>query len=466
VTTPRLPGPGFAHLDAPAARAAPAPENRVYLGFIASSLVVALAAGFSFGVVLPLSMSGAIPWEERVPHMLQAHGWAQLQGWAGLFVAGMSMRLVPLFSGRPAIRGTYALPVLVLLVVSVVTRAVAEPFVSGAPGDALIVAGGLAGAVAMAAVATALGFTLSRARRRNAPWYFFAWTGAAWWAAWGLLTALAALRAGSNGRLTPVVFDDTLTWIVLAGVIGNIIWAVQSRSVPIFFGRKSPPLRRVVVPWALLNAGALCLTLSLLPMSDSTRFRVAGVGLALVGGACTWLAPLGGAPWGHPVRLRARSRFAARYVLAANLSAMAGGLLLVWAGAHTVAMGEFVSIAARDAARHALSLGLVTMLAVGMARLITPIFALERAEARPAGILAHLEWWLLLSATVLRIFAGLALGHMDNNIRLALAATAGALGWLGLALFAFSALRAVRKEPRMKALLASASGLGHRDSLS
>jgi hypothetical protein len=212
-----------------------------------------------------------------------------------------------------------------------------------------------------------------------------------------------------------------------------------------------------------LNAGAFCLALSLLPFSDSTGRRVAGLGLALAGAAFAWLAPLAGAPWGRPVRLRPRSRFAARYVIAANLSAMVGGFLLMWAGAHTVATGEFVSLAARDAARHALGVGLITMLAVGMARLITPIFALERAEARPPGILAHLEWWLLLAATVLRVLTGLASGHMDNDARLTFAGTAGALGWLGLALFAIGAFRAIRKEPRMKALLASAAGVAESD---
>ncbi len=459
MNTPRGPEPDDTHPGAAGARTTPAPENRVYLGFIASALGVALTAGFSFGVVLPLAMSGVIPWEERVPHLLQAHGWAQLQGWAGLFVAGMSMRLVPLFSGRPAIRGACSLPILALLLFSVVTRAFAEPFVSGAPGEVLTVAAGMAGAAGMAAVAAALAVTLSGARRRRDPWYYFAWAGAAWWATWGLLTAVAALRAGSNGRLTPVVFDDTLTWVVLSGAIGNVIWAVQSRSVPIFFGRKSPPLRKVALPGALLNAGALFLVLSLAPFGESAGRRLAGLGLVLVGAAFAWLAPLAGAPWGHPVRLRARSRFAARYLVAANLSAIVGGVLLVWAGVHTVATGDFVSVAARDAARHALGAGLITMLAVGMARLITPIFALERAEARPPGILAHLEWWLLLGAVVLRMLAGLWSGHMNNDARLALVAAAGMLGWLGLALFAVGVLRAIRKEPRMKALLASAAGV-------
>ncbi len=185
-----------------------------------------------------------------------------------------------------------------------------------------------------------------------------------------------------------------------------------------------------------------------------------GGGLALAGIGLAWLAPVAGSVWGEAKRLRPRARAASRYVLAANISALLAGALLAWAGANSLVSGEFESFAARDAARHALGLGMITMLIIGMAQLVSPVFALERAEARPAGIEDRLAWWSLASAVVLRVVAGLAYGHMDHEPRMHLAATAGALAWLGLAMFAFSVVRAVRKEPRMKALLATAAGVG------
>src|SRR5690606_14454323 len=79
----------------------PAVEDRSYIGYIASALVIALAAGFLLAIVAPLTSTGTLPWDERLPQLIQAHAWAQLQGWAGLFVAGMAMRLIPRFAGRP-----------------------------------------------------------------------------------------------------------------------------------------------------------------------------------------------------------------------------------------------------------------------------------------------------------------------------------------------------------------------------
>ncbi len=70
----------------------PAVEDRSYLGFIAAALGAALGGGFLMAVWLPLAATGTVAGQDRVPWLIQAHGWVQVQGWAGLFVAGMAVR--------------------------------------------------------------------------------------------------------------------------------------------------------------------------------------------------------------------------------------------------------------------------------------------------------------------------------------------------------------------------------------
>lgn len=455
---------GDIQLEPPVARHAdvvPAVEDRSYVIFVLGALVMALAGGFLLAVVVSLSSSGAFGWgEERLPQMTQAHGWAQLQGWAGLFVAGMALRLMPRFAGRQPIRRNVTVPVFVLLFAAAAGRAVAQSLPSSGAADALFFAAGMSGAAGAIAVGITVGYTLARGRKRPEPWRYFAWAGSAWWLAWAALLALAAFEGAGNDIFVPVRLDDAMTWAVMLGAVANFIFSVQSRSVPVFFGRKLPSPRKLAVPGALLNLGAALTLASRLPFDDAAQERLLGGGLALAGIGLVWLAPVAGSVWGEAKRLRPRARAASRYVLAANISALLAGVLLAWAGANSLVSGEFESFAARDAARHALGLGMITMLIIGMAQLVSPVFALERAEARPAGIEDRLAWWLLASAVVLRVVAGLAYGHMDHEPRMHLAATAGALAWLGLAMFAFSVVRAVRKEPRMKALLATAAGVG------
>lgn len=431
----------------------PAVEDRSYLGYIASALFVALAGGFLLAVVLPLSESGTIPGAERVPLLIQAHGWAQLQGWAGLFVAGMAMRLMPRFAGHRPLKQRVTVPVLALLVSSVVVRTVAEPFIDGAAGDWLVLLAAISGACGTAATGGVLVYTLVRGRRKQEPWRYFALAGGAWWLVWAAFILGAGIRAYSDGRYTPAALDDALTWIVLFCPIGNFIWAVQSRSVPVFFGRKNPKIRHVIVPGVALNAGGTLVAASLLPLSGAMSARLVGLGLLLAGVGFAWLAPLAGSVWGTAHRLRPRARSAARYVLAANVCSIAAGIFLVWAGLESAWRGSYEAFGVRDAARHTLGLGVITLLIIGMAQLVAPLFALERAEARKPGLIERGPFWLLIAATLIRVYGALATGHMDEATRLHIVSSAGVLAWLAIALFAVLVARARQREPRMKALL-------------
>ncbi len=88
-------------------------DDTTYVWYVAAALVIELLGGPAIGVLIYLARSGVLP--GRLPELVQAHGWLQLQGWAGLFVAGMAQRLVPRLAGRPPVRKP-ALPLLALLV--------------------------------------------------------------------------------------------------------------------------------------------------------------------------------------------------------------------------------------------------------------------------------------------------------------------------------------------------------------
>ena len=432
----------------------PAVEDRSYIGYIASALVIALAAGFLLAVVVPLTATGALPWDERLPQLIQAHAWAQLQGWAGLFVAGMAIRLMPRFAGRPPISSRITMPILVLLVVGVVLRTIAQAFFTGTLSEVSLVIAGQVGAAGALAVSAVLAATLAKGRKRVEPWRYFAWAGATWWAVWAVFLVASGIRAAGNDRFIPLHLEDVLTWVVIFGAVGNFVWSVQTRSVPVFFGRKTPSVRAVAVPGVAFNAGTALILLSLLDLSTAANERLLGAGLLLAGAAVAWLAPVAGSCWGTAHRLRPRARAASRYVLAANIASAFGGLLLVWAGAASLVTGELELFGFRDTARHAFGLGMITMLIFGMAQLIAPVFALARAEARQPGPVDVLPFWLLLAALVLRVLSGLLFeADVDLEPRMHTAALAGLLAWLGMALFAVSVVRAVRSEPRMKELL-------------
>ena len=432
-------------------------EDRVYLGFIAAALLTAIGVGFVLAVLIPLTAAGRLPWASRYPQLVQAHGWSQLLGWAGLFVAGMGLRLIPRFAGARPVEPRVSIAILASLAGGLARRVIAQVVAETAPSGGVMYASGLATGLGMLVFASAIAGVLGGGRRQTEAWLLLVAAGCAWWGVWGVLTVIGAGAAAGNESLVPSSVERASVWIAQLGAIGNFTWAVQSRAVPVFFGRTSPSLRRVAIPVLLLNAGLALVALSIGEWPGTWSHRLTGGGLALTGIAMVWLAPAAGSIRGEASRLRPSARAASRFVLAANWWAVAGGVLLAWGGGRAFVTGEVATLGVLDAARHAVGAGYLTLLIVGMARLVLPLFALERAEASPLGIEFRAGWPVLMLAVTLRVSSALLAGHLDEQARLDLVTASGVLAWLGLATFAWALLRARLKEPRMKALIRKAA---------
>ena len=428
-----------------------AKEDQSYLGYIAGALATALFGGFIFAIWVPLASTGAVSGGDRVPWMIQAHGWVMLQGWSGLFVAGMAIRLIPRFAGRRPIPRTVTVPLLVLLVTPVVLRIAFQTWASGSRADTLAVAIGVSSAAGQLGVAAALGYTLARGRKPRDPWRYFSWAGTMWWIVWAFLSLANIPSGGFTPGLVPGQHNNILLWVVMLGPISNFIWGVQSRSVPVFYGRGTPALAKLVIPGLGLNLGIALLCISLLDDESATRW--AGAGFVLAGASLVWLPAVAGSVYGQAKRLRPRARSAARFIIVANLAAMAAGALLVWAGVDILVGDSFAAFDRRDAARHLFGLGTITMLILGMARLVAPFFAMERTESGVPRLLERLPFWLLLGALAIRAGVPLLGDALEYEAGRHLVATAGMLAWLAIAIFAFSVARAVRAEPRTKRAL-------------
>jgi hypothetical protein len=432
----------------------PPADDRTYLAFLATGMAVALAGGFVLAVVAPLSATGVLPYEERTPLLIQAHAWAQLLGFAGVIVAGMAFRLIPRFAGAPPPDRRLARLALLLLAGSAFGRIVFQPWVDGRAGEIGLLVAALAGAAGMAFVAASLWQVVSRGRKAAEPWRDFVRAGIAWWLVWAVLSTASGIKAAGNDRFVPLRLEDGAAWIAMLGVIGSFIWAVQGRSVSVFFGRQQPPRSRTMLPFVSFNGGLALIGLSLLMEEGTAAWRFEGVGIALAGAGLAVLPFLVGAVWGKARRLRPRARSASRYILAANIAGVGAGLLLVWAGIETVSDGAFAAFWARDAARHLVGLGLITMLIVGMAQLVAPVFALERATSRRGRIRDEAVFWLLVASLVTRAGAGLLAEVTSYDSRMNHSAYAGLMAWAALALFAWRLLAAVRAEPHTRAFLA------------
>lgn len=106
-----------------------------HFGFVLASLSVALTVGFGYAAVLAVLIGFQLPMGSWWVAMLQAHGHAQLLGWIGLFIIGVSLYFLPRLAGTPLRHPRLLAWILSLLAAGIFLRAVSQPLLTAGLDD-------------------------------------------------------------------------------------------------------------------------------------------------------------------------------------------------------------------------------------------------------------------------------------------------------------------------------------------
>lgn len=405
-------------------------EDNTYLVFIRAAFAAAFGGGFLLALLLPLANVLDWDWGTRWPALAQAHGHLQLLGWVALFIFGMAYRLVPRVSGASLQLPRLTLPSGALLVAGLLLRPFAQVWVDVAGMRALLpLSSGLELLAALAFAAVV--FTTLRGRRRTPPSLLFFGSGTAWLvAALVLQTIWLAEMARDETSVLPLGRDDVLVTVLTLGFVLGFIHAVALRTMPTFYARPMPGFRTVTPLWVALNGGVALFLWGRLwqDYGESQETWPVNLGLAIAGLALVAGAWLTGGVQGVAVRLRPSSRINALFLRSMALWLVGAGGYLAFIAVRALAENEPIAFTDLDAVRHMLALGVITMIIVGMASLITPVMAARRfggveerwliwvaaslniaAASRVAGAVldpvARFDerWWLMAAAAVAAI---------------------------------------------------------------
>jgi hypothetical protein len=418
--------------------------------FLATSLVIAVLGGFMLAVLLPLASALEWGWGARWRELAQAHGQLQLVGFAGLFIAGMSLRLMPRFSGRPLAHAEVAPAVLALVGGGVVLRALAPLVDARALHDALSIGGAaliFGGSLAFALIVVR---TLAhRDSRAEATGWFFV-LGALAFAAQGALALVIAIRAADDGlRALPVGEINALIGLQLFGFVMMFIGGITTRAVTTLIGR---PRSQVVARAAavLLAGGAWTyagVTLWSATQGESAALaRTADVALLGVAAAFALAAWASGVFQSRADRVAAASRTTFMLVRSAMAWLLLAAGLLAWYAGNGLADGRALNQFEVDAVRHVLAVGVVTMLIVGMGMLIVPEFAGRRLQHPNEGWLVVGMVLALNAAVVLRAWPPLEGVDWLGTARYWPMAASGVLALAVVATFALMFLQSYREQ--------------------
>lgn len=394
---PRLrwgtPLPGLLPADATAS-GAQQPFRQV-APFLRLAFVISLGAGFGVGAVLAISQAWGVPLGAWWTALVQVHGRAQLVGFVGLFILAVGLHFLPRLRGAPLVSARSAQYGLLAIGTGVLLQAFSQPLLALAstPASGLARVGLVLGGVLAWLGSTLIVAALARTLRHGPP---LSWRGGlmsilpflilGFSTLWLTLLAGAALcvqAALAFAPAFPAPTDRALTDALLFGFALPVSVAVSARLLPITFGVE------LVAPAPLLALFAI--------LSSSVVLRVAGdltgqdwplaaanllMGLFGLGFPLLASVPLGPR---RPLRradspaLAQASRLPNALIRSAYVWLLLAGALALIGGLSRL-LGNPVRLS-EDALRHAVTVGYLTLLILGMGARLIPGFA--RLRLRP-----------------------------------------------------------------------------------
>lgn len=396
-----------------AARSGPPPEaapispetvarENLYRRFLKAALLFTFTGGTALGAwaLVLMALRGQLGGIGR--GLIQVHGHYQLFGWVGLFVVGVAYHILPRLSAMALPSYRLASLSFVLLVAGTILRA-GQALDPGDARTAVLLFGALLEVAGCGIFAWTVARILLPQAARLEAYQGYLLAGTAWLVVASLLNLSHALYLSSRAvfEVPPFLNVPYLT-VFLVGFVTFWILGVSLRVLPGFMGLETLPS----VAWLLVIPLTLSVTVMAIGESsylagggDAARvaFATGGLMLAVCLAAFTWALGIFGrsAAAAEPGLDRGYEKFLR---LGYAWLVISGGMLAVFS---VLALrGADMNHALVGAYRHALTVGFITTVMVGMACRIVPVF-----RGVPLYSTALREWsfWLLAAGNVIRV---------------------------------------------------------------
>lgn len=349
----------------------------LYPRFFLAGIALTLSAGAGWGAWLLLRIARERDFAEVSIFEINAHGQAQIYGWMGLFIAGFALQMFPAFWGARLVAPRLARALLPAMVVAVVLRAFTEARPDGRFADLAIAAG----ALQFALVLLLVGLFAATARRRSAPGRVadrFLAAGLAWF----VLASALDLRHLARTVRAPdrdALLAEIATWqlplrdLQIHGLALSMILGVSLRVLPGLFGTPLADERRARRLFWPIQLAVFAAAM-LFPLAMATRRPLLLVGFwiaTVVFAVAAALAAANLQVFARPrVELPRVSPLA--FVRAAHVWLVVSLAMLVAGPFWSWLLDLPFSHAWHGATRHAITVGFVSFMMIGVASRITP----------------------------------------------------------------------------------------------
>lgn len=344
-------------------------ERLVHRPFIVAAMLTTLSLGAGWGALLLARIGLRGSFDAVSAADVVAHGDAQLWGFVAVFIMGISLSYLPGVAGQPRSK-VWRTRLLLALALCGVLGGFAW---STAPGS-LSGLGPLSGLALVLSASGYFGYVLRQlAGKWRALWGRFLAASAVWIVVWAVVELVLRSSAMSSG---PGIFSDPtrmlLMELAIFGFAQNSIYGFGQKLLPGLLRGGSTRQGLFGIAWIAHNAGVLVLCLSHLADLNG----IAWVGsVSILAGALFYVAALRGMLHRRPVASRpeAGHGLLPRYVQVAFGWLLIGLVMLAAGDLAEVVRGSAPPHAYLGALRHALTVGFMTTLILGVGQRLIPI---------------------------------------------------------------------------------------------
>ena len=372
------------------------PGDDIYRPFFKAGIAVVLSLGAAWGAYLLARIAIGGSFASAGVQEINAHGHAQIFGWVGLFVMGFAYQAFPRFKHASLAYPRLALATLWMLLVGLVVRSVGQYFAA----DFVWAWWGAAGASALevAAIIAFVGIILMTWRRSGKPLVFYDYyivSALIWFVVQAVYESiyLTVTAAADGERLVSLVstWQAPLRDVQIHGFAMLMIFGVSQRIFHHFYGLPKINERLSLIGLTLINA-AICGEIGglLLMKTAGHAWAVLWYGSVLLLLCTSALLVRSWHIFAHSLEADRSLKFLrVAYVwlfvslaMLALLPAYQNGLLATFAADSQAAQIGF-SHAYYGATRHAITVGFISLMIVGVAAKVVPTLNGVASSALP-----------------------------------------------------------------------------------
>jgi uncharacterized protein involved in response to NO len=411
-------------------------SERLLKKFVLTSVAVTLTFGTAWGVSILTEAAVAHSFKAPSYAQTQAHGHAQVFGWIGLLIMGVAYYMLPKLKRVVLPRPGLAEVSFWLMAVGIIARAVSQPLAMTESWRTLNVVSGVLELAAVGLFAVVMLAIRSRSPDRKSPLDHYVGVAVFWLLVACVINLFGLLGMYAAGAtIFPEPWNLRRLHVEVFGFITVMILGVGTRLFPKFLGLEPPQSRPLVAALALLSAGVVLRVLGVAPVLASVLQLAAVASYVLALNV-----------FGRPSRTLHAPDAAARlhkWIRVGFFWLIVAGALMAFADVYAGITGGSAPREVVGAYRHAVTVGFITTIAVGVALRIVPLF---HGAPLYSLRLEQVAFWLLLVGNLCRVVFQIAT-LTRHPVFYAITGMSGYLELAALGFFGYNVIRTFLAQP-------------------